>query len=54
MDHRLHFHEVIPARKWQRKADLGSFEYTYKAEITSIYKLTDVENLFRIRLMRRR
>ena len=51
MDHRRPFHEVIPARRWQRKTDLGSFEYTYKAEITSIYRLTDLENLYRIRII---
>jgi sulfhydrogenase subunit gamma (sulfur reductase) len=50
MEHHLPFHEVIPARKWQRKSDLGSFEYTYKAEISSIYRLTAFENLYRIRL----
>jgi sulfhydrogenase subunit gamma (sulfur reductase) len=50
MEHHLPFHEVIPARKWQRKGDLSSFEYTYKAEISSIYRLTDFENLYRIRL----
>jgi len=51
MDHRLPFHELIPTRKWQRQTDLSSFEYTYKAEITSIYRLTDFENLYRVRII---
>jgi len=51
MDHRLAFHDVIPHHhKYHRKADLDSFEFTYKAEITSVYKLTEQENLYRIRI----
>jgi sulfhydrogenase subunit gamma (sulfur reductase) len=52
MDHRLAFHEAVPKdRRYHRKADLGSFEFTYKAEITSIYRLTEMENLYRIRII---
>lgn len=52
MDHRLAFHTVTPHRhKYHRKGDLGSFEHTYKAEITSVYALTEQENLYRVRIM---
>ena len=52
MDHQLSFHDVIPrTHKYLRKRDLGSFEHTYKAEITSVYRLTEQENLYRIRII---
>ncbi len=35
----------------KRKNDLSSFEYTYRAEITSVYQLTDMETLYRIQLV---
>ena len=50
MDHRLAFRDVIPVHKYHRVADLDTFEYTYKAELTSVYKLTECENLYRIRI----
>jgi sulfhydrogenase subunit gamma (sulfur reductase) len=34
-----------------RKHDLGMFEYSYKSEITSIHKLTEMEKLYRIRII---
>jgi sulfhydrogenase subunit gamma (sulfur reductase) len=34
-----------------RQQDLGKFEYSYKAEITSIARLTKMESLYRIRIM---
>jgi NAD(P)H-flavin reductase len=34
-----------------RKHDLGMYESTYKAEITSVSRLTDMENLYRVRIM---
>ena len=34
-----------------RKNDLGMFEYTFKAEITSVHRLTEMENLYRIRII---
>ena len=34
-----------------RKTDLGAFEYTYKAELTSIHRLTSMENLYRVRII---
>jgi NAD(P)H-flavin reductase len=52
MDHRLAFHTVVPrARRYHRSSDLGSFEFTYKAEITSVYRLTETENLYRVRII---
>lgn len=52
MSNRLSYLDVIPVEaKYYRKADLGSFEFTYKAEITSIYRLTDQENLYRVRIV---
>jgi len=38
-------------RKYVRTHDLGRYEYTYKAQITSISRLTDMESLYRIRIM---
>ena len=53
MDNRLNFTDVMAGQQWQypRKGDLAAFENTYKAEITAIHKLTDIENLFRIQIM---
>jgi sulfhydrogenase subunit gamma (sulfur reductase) len=52
MDHRLAFHDVTPRHhRYLRKTDLESFEHTYKAEITSVYRLTEHENLYRVRIM---
>lgn len=34
-----------------RRSDLAAFEFTYKAEITSIHRLTDHENLYRIQII---
>ena len=52
MDHRLAFHDVTPHHhRYLRKTDLESFEHTYKAEITSVYRLTELENLYRVRIM---
>jgi NAD(P)H-flavin reductase len=52
MDHRLIFHDVVPRHhRYLRKTDLESFEHTYKAEITSVYRLTEHENLYRVRIM---
>jgi NAD(P)H-flavin reductase len=52
MDHGLAFHDlVLRPHKYHRSSDLGSFEFTYKAEITSVYKLTEHENLYRIRII---
>ncbi len=37
--------------RYFRKHDLGMYEYTYKCEITSVFRLTDKENLYRIRII---
>lgn len=34
-----------------RRTDLAAFEFTYKAEITSIHRLTEYENLYRIQII---
>jgi sulfhydrogenase subunit gamma (sulfur reductase) len=34
-----------------RKHDLGMFEYSYKSEITSVHRLTEMENLYRVRII---
>jgi sulfhydrogenase subunit gamma (sulfur reductase) len=34
-----------------RKHDLGMFEYAFKAEITSVHRLTEMERLYRVRIM---
>jgi sulfhydrogenase subunit gamma (sulfur reductase) len=52
MDHQLAFHDVIQRKhRYQRKTDIESFEHAYKAEITSVYRLTEHENLYRVRIM---
>ncbi len=38
-------------QKQHRRHDLGAFEHTFKAEITSIHRLTDLENLYRIQII---
>lgn len=53
MDTHLKFFDITaqthPGRF--RKHDLGMFEYSYKSEITSIHRLTAMENLYRIRII---
>jgi NAD(P)H-flavin reductase len=34
----------------RRRQDLSSFEYTHRAEITSVYPLTEMETLYRIQI----
>jgi NAD(P)H-flavin reductase len=48
----LKFVDVV-APGFHRKHDLGAFEYTHKAEITNIHRLTEMENLYRIRIVDR-
>lgn len=50
MGNQLVFTQVLN-NKFHRRKDLGAFEYTYKAEITSIHKLTGHENLYRIQII---
>ncbi len=48
----LKFKELQGPQQGQfRKNDLSMFEYSFKAEITSIHRLTEMENLYRIRLL---
>ncbi len=49
----LKFTDVISQQEktQKRKNDLSSFEYTYRAEITSAYQLTDMETLYRLQII---
>lgn len=53
MNPELKFKDVIaqPYRPQKRRDDLRSFEYTYRAEIISIYPLTEMETLYRIQVI---
>lgn len=53
MDTELRFFDILaePFQKQHRKSDLRTFEYTYKAEITNIHRLTEMENLYRIQII---
>ncbi len=47
----LHFVDVFgESRDGRRKHDYGSFEYTYKAEITNVYALTDKDRQLMTRI----
>lgn len=49
---KLEFVDVMPSQgRFTRKTDLTSFEYSYQAEITSVYPLTATEKLYQIRIM---
>lgn len=51
MQNRLDFINIFDKKpEERRKGDPGSFEYTYKAEITSIYALTATEKLYHIQI----
>lgn len=53
MNTEIKFKDILAGEgpKHRRKGDLASFEHTYKAEITSIYRLTDMENLYHIQIL---
>lgn len=52
MDTRLQFVDIAPKSHGHvRKDDLAAFEMTYKAELTSVHRLTSMENLYRIRII---
>ena len=53
MDTRLEFVDVLgeKEKKFHRRHDLSAFEFTYKAEITNIHKLTQNENLYRVQIL---
>lgn len=40
-----------PPDTQRRKNDLSNFEYTHRAEITSVYPLTDMETIYRIQII---
>ena len=49
---RLSFVDVLEeSGGLKRKHDLSSFEYTYQAEITNVYPLTESEKLYQIQIM---
>ncbi len=53
MDTRLEFVNVLgeKEKKFHRRHDLSAFEFTYKAEITNVHKLTQTENLYRVQIL---
>ncbi len=53
MNPELRFTDVVAeaSRPQKRKDDIRNFEYSYRAEITSIYPLTDKETLYRIQIV---
>jgi NAD(P)H-flavin reductase len=53
MNPELKFVDIIKQQTLtqRRKQDLASFEYTYRAELTSVYQLTDMETLYRIQII---
>lgn len=49
---KLPFIDVLDGKENHgRKSDLASFEYTYQAEITNSYALTDTEKLYQIQII---
>ena len=50
MDNRLAF-SPLESDPHHRRTDLSAFEHSYKAEIISIHRLTEQENLYRIRIL---
>ncbi len=54
METRLKFIDITENHRGERrlrKHDLGMYERSFKAEITSVHRLTDMENLYRIRII---
>lgn len=52
MNQKLPFIDILAeSGSHRRKDDLGSFEYSYKAEITNIYPLTATEKLYQIQII---
>ena len=53
MNAHLKFIDVAAAAPHSRyrKNDLGMFEYSFKSEITSIHQLTEMEKLYRVRII---
>ena len=50
MGNQLPFTPITDDSHRHRRTDLTTFEHTYKAEITSIHRLTEHENLYRIQI----
>lgn len=50
MANQLRFTPITDHSQGHRRTDLTSFEHTYQAEITSIHRLTEHENLYRIQI----
>ena len=49
---RLDFVDVMTAEQASAEiSELSTFEYSYKAEITNVYKLTETEKLYQIRIV---
>jgi NAD(P)H-flavin reductase len=42
---------IVSSHRHRRKEDLASYEYSYSAEITNVYRLTRTEKLFQIQLI---
>ncbi|MBI4697972.1 MAG: FAD/NAD(P)-binding protein [Nitrospirae bacterium] len=53
MKHQLKFVDVTarPAVQQRRKQDLASFEHTFRSEIMSVQPLTEMETVYRIKLI---
>jgi len=52
MDELIRFVDIKQSRATHsRKEDLNTFEFSYKAEITSIHALTSMETLYRLRII---
>lgn len=52
MENKLGFVDILKdGSGFKRKADLGSFEYGHKAEITNVYSLTENEKLYQIQII---
>ncbi|PKL51600.1 MAG: oxidoreductase [Nitrospira bacterium HGW-Nitrospira-1] len=53
MNGKLEFIDILreKEKKYNRQHDFNAFEFTYKAEITTIHKLTQMENLYRVRII---
>ena len=45
------YHYIHDPDEYRRKTDLSSYEYTYKAEITNIYPMTETEKLYQIQII---
>ncbi|MBL7049073.1 MAG: FAD/NAD(P)-binding protein [Nitrospira sp.] len=52
MNHKLDFTNILQESPGKRgETDNGKFEFTYKAEITNVYPLTDTERLYQVQII---